>query len=108
MRQWVEGWNNLDADLMEPLVSETYYGANGEGKNDLLAYVRQWKTNPENRVTFSLDEVAVQVEGDRASVRGVRADVNVKESDIIGQYKLDYSLQKEEGIWKITGAQLAS
>jgi ketosteroid isomerase-like protein len=108
MRQWVEGWKNLDADFMEPLLSETYYGANGEGKTDLLAYVRQWKTKPENQVTFSLDEVLVQVEGARASARGVRADVNVKESDIIGQYKLDYFLQKEDGVWRIAGAELAS
>ena len=108
MQQWTEGWATLNADLLDPLMSETYYGANGEKKEDLLSYVRRWKATPENRATFILDDMTVEVLGDRATVRGIRADVDVKDSDIIGQFKLDYSLQKEEGVWRITGAALAS
>ena len=35
MQQWVTGWANLDAELLSSLVSESYYGANGESKEEL-------------------------------------------------------------------------
>lgn len=108
MREWVEGWNTLDADRLAPLMSESYYGANGENKEELLTYVRQWKQNPENQVVFSMEQAVILVTEDRATVRGILADINIKESEIIGQFKLDYFLQKEEGAWRITGAVLAS
>jgi hypothetical protein len=108
MQRWAEGWAELDADLLEPLLSETYYGANGENKNDLLSYVRQWGKNPENRAAFVLDQMTVEVQGDQATARGVWARIEAEESDIVGQFKLDYSLQKEEGIWRITAAALVS
>ena len=108
MQQWAGGWGKLDADLLEPLLSETYYGANGENKSDLLSYVRQWSRNPENRAAFVLDQMTVEVQGDQATARSVWAKIEAAESDIVGQFKLDYSLRKEEGIWRITAAALVS
>ncbi len=107
MQRWAEGWSTFDADAIEPLLSENWYGANGENKEQLLHYVRLWQQNPENHATFILDDMQIDVTNGHATVRGVWADIKVAESDIVSKFKLNYTLEKEDGGWKITGSSLA-
>jgi len=107
MQQWVQGWSTFDADLLVPIVADNWYGVNGENKEQLLYYVRLWRQNPENHATFLLDEMEIDVLNDHATVRGVWADIKVEESDIVSKFRLNYTLEKENGAWKMTGSTLA-
>ena len=51
-------------------------------------------------------KVAIEVL-DHATVRGVWADIKVEESDIVSKFRLNYTLEKENGAWRMTGSTLA-
>jgi len=108
MQKWAEGWAALDSEILAPLISESYFGANGESKEEVLHFVREWKQNPANRILYHLDSATTEVkENGEAIVHGVQADVTIPDSNIDAKYHFEYFLKLEEGVWKVTGAVLS-
>ncbi len=108
MQKWAEGWAALDTEILAPLVSESYFGANGESKEELLHFVQEWKQNAANRILYHQEGTTTEIkESGEAVVHGVQADVTIQDSNIDAQYHFEYFLKLEDGVWRVTGAVLS-
>ncbi len=103
MQAWAEGWKLMDQNRLEPLLDNSYTGIFEETKPAILRFASKHHGEEKTSVRLALDKMEIKVKGRTATVRNIHCTGQLEPGWTI-DLVIDYSLQKDGDVWRITQA----
>ena len=99
MADWKAALIAHDLDNLMGTYSENYVSTQGDGKDSVREFLAGViEQGYLDNVKVNLEDAQIMIEGDKANISPVELTSDA------GTYVLEYTLQKEEGIWLIVGS----
>ena len=99
MADWKAALIAHDLDKLMETYSEDYVSTQGGGKDSVREFLAGViEQGYLDNVKVNLEDAQIMIEGDKANIGPVELTSDA------GTYVLEYTLQKEEGIWLIVGS----
>ena len=99
MADWKATLIAHDLDKLMETYSEDYVSTQGGGKDSVHEFIAgAIEQGYLDNVKVNLEDAQIMIEGDKANIGPVELTSDA------GTYVLEYTLQKEEGIWLIVGS----
>ncbi len=99
MADWKAALIAHDLDNLMGTYSENYVSTQGGGKDSVREFLAgAIEQGYLDNVKVNLEDAQITIEGDKANIGPVELTSDA------GTYVLEYTLQKEEGIWLIVGS----
>ena len=100
MAEWKAGMAAKDMDKLMATFSENYVSTRGTGKDSMREFMtKAFDEGFMDNVEVNVENAQITIEGDKATFGPVEFVADR------GTFKLEYSLQKEDGAWLIMGSK---